>query len=211
MPTAFDQAFQKVKQLVADFRANEKFYLSPAYQEQEARRDFQKEAIRCKVRLRINGRCHFKTETLASHGCHSVERQQGHRIEIGRNPSRSWNQRLAQASPAAGEARFYFPQTPPRRVCGRLLLARLPVALSKQVLRSGTSVGANYREASRGRSKAEFISKIGDCLKEIEETEYWLELLVDSGCVSADKMADLLDETRQLIAIFTTIDKNSKS
>jgi four helix bundle protein len=82
--------------------------------------------------------------------------------------------------------------------------------LGKQVLRSGTSVGANYREASRGRSKAEFISKIGDCLKEIEETDYWLELLVDSGCVSTTKMADLLDETRQLIAIFTTIDKRSK-
>jgi four helix bundle protein len=91
-------------------------------------------------------------------------------------------------------------------------LPRTEVAqvLGKQVLRSGTSVGANYREASRSRSKAEFISKIGDCLKEIEETEYWLELLVDSGCVSASKMADLLDETRQLIAIFTTIDKNSK-
>ena len=83
--------------------------------------------------------------------------------------------------------------------------------LGKQVLRSGTSVGANYREASRGRSKAEFISKIGDCLKEIEETEYWLELLVDSGCVSGTKMNDLLDETRQLIAIFTTIDKHSKN
>ena len=82
--------------------------------------------------------------------------------------------------------------------------------LGKQVLRSGTSVGANYREASRGRSKAEFISKIGDCLKEIEETEYWLELLVDSGCVPSEKMAELLDETRQLIAIFTTIDKRSK-
>jgi four helix bundle protein len=82
--------------------------------------------------------------------------------------------------------------------------------LGKQVLRSGTSVGANYREASRGRSKAEFISKIGDCLKEIEETEYWLELLVDSGCVVESKMSGLLDETRQLIAIFTTIDKNSK-
>ena len=91
-------------------------------------------------------------------------------------------------------------------------LPRTEVAqvLGKQVLRSGTSVGANYREASRSRSKAEFISKIGDCLKEIEETEYWLELLVDSGCVIASKMADLLDETRQLIAIFTTIDKNSK-
>jgi four helix bundle protein len=87
-----------------------------------------------------------------------------------------------------------------------------PVAqvLGKQVLRSGTSVGANYREASRGRSKAEFISQIGDCLKEIEETEYWLELLVESDCVTPTQMADLLDETRQLIAIFTTIDKRSK-
>src|SRR5437762_8374351 len=65
--------------------------------------------------------------------------------------------------------------------------------LGKQVLRSGTSVGANYREASRGRSRAEFISKIGDCLKEIEETDYWLELLVESGCVSEAKMAELLD------------------
>lgn len=83
--------------------------------------------------------------------------------------------------------------------------------LGRQVLRSGTAVAANYREASRGRSKAEFIAKIGDCLKEIEETEYWLELLVDSGCLAAAKLADLLDETRQLIAIFTTIDKSSKA
>ncbi len=96
------------------------------------------------------------------------------------------------------------------------LYSRLPrtdtvaQVLGKQVLRSGTSVGANYREASRGRSKAEFTSKIGDCLKEIEETEYWLELLIDGGCVAREKMAGLLDETRQLLAIFTTIDKNSK-
>ena len=83
--------------------------------------------------------------------------------------------------------------------------------LGKQVLRSGTSVGANCREASRGPSKTEFISKIGDCLKEIDETEYWLELLVDSGCVASAQLADLLDETRQLIAIFTTIDKRSKT
>ena len=82
--------------------------------------------------------------------------------------------------------------------------------LGKQVLRSGTSVGANYREASRARSKAEFVSKIGDCLKEIDETEYWLELIVDSGCVSANRMTELLDEARQLIAILTTIDKNAK-
>jgi len=97
------------------------------------------------------------------------------------------------------------------RMCSKLPKAdTVAQVLGKQVLRSGTSVGANYREASRGRSKAEFISKIGDSLKEIEETEYWLELLVESGCLSARTMSDLLDETRQLIAIFTTIDKNSK-
>ncbi len=83
--------------------------------------------------------------------------------------------------------------------------------LGRQVLRSATSVGANYREAGRGRSKAEFIAKIGDSLKEIEETEYWLELLVDSGCVLAVRMANLLDEAHQLNAIFTAIDKRSRS
>src|SRR6202050_1074359 len=66
--------------------------------------------------------------------------------------------------------------------------AAVAQVLGKQVLPSGTSVGANYREASRGRSKAEFISKIGDCLREIEETEYWLELLVDSRRVSSGKI-----------------------
>jgi four helix bundle protein len=83
--------------------------------------------------------------------------------------------------------------------------------LGRQVLRSGTSVGANYREASRSRSKAEFTAKTGDSLKEIEETAYWLELLVSSGCVSQRKMADLLGETRQLTAIFATINKRSKN
>lgn len=82
--------------------------------------------------------------------------------------------------------------------------------LGKQVLRSGTSVGANYREASRARSKSEFISKVGDSLKEIDETEYWLELLVESGCVSPAKMTNLLKETDELIAILTTISKNAK-
>ena len=130
MSTAFDFAFRRVKELVAIFKASAKFYLSQAYQEQEARRDFQKRSIRCKLRLKINGRCLFKTRKVASHGSHSVEGQQGHRIKIGLNPSRARNQRLAQASPAAGKTRFYFPQTPARRVCGRLLLAWLPVALS---------------------------------------------------------------------------------
>ena len=82
--------------------------------------------------------------------------------------------------------------------------------LGKQVLRSGTSVGANYREAHRSRSKSEFIAKIGDCLKELDETAYWLELLTESGIVHPPKLASLQDETNQLLAILTTISKNTK-
>jgi len=82
--------------------------------------------------------------------------------------------------------------------------------LGKQVLRSGTSIGANYREAYRGRSKPEFIAKCGDCLKELEETAYWLELLVAAGIVSARKLAPLRQEIDELTAIFVTIIKRAK-
>lgn len=82
--------------------------------------------------------------------------------------------------------------------------------LGKQVLRSGTSVGANYREAFRGRSKAEFIAKCGDSLRELEETAYWLELLVDANIVSPDKLSRVRQECDELIAIFVTILKRSK-
>ena len=83
--------------------------------------------------------------------------------------------------------------------------------LGKQVLRSGTSVGANYREARRARSKPEFIAKVGDCLKELDETAYWLELLTESGIVPTAKLASIQDETNQLLSILTTISKNSKN
>ena len=76
--------------------------------------------------------------------------------------------------------------------------------LGRQVLRSGTSVGANYREAYRARSKSEFISKMGDCLKELEETELLARTAGDSITVSSRKMAALLRETNELLAIFTT-------
>ena len=82
--------------------------------------------------------------------------------------------------------------------------------LGKQVLRSATSVGANYREAYRGRSKAEFISKCGDSLRELEETAYWLELLVDGKIVPAERVSALRQECDELIAIFVTILKRSK-
>jgi four helix bundle protein len=82
--------------------------------------------------------------------------------------------------------------------------------IGKQLLRSGTSVGANYLEACRSRSDAEFVAKIGDCLKELDETAYWLELVVGAEIVPEAKMADLLDETNQLLAVFTAISKNTK-
>ena len=82
--------------------------------------------------------------------------------------------------------------------------------IGKQVLRSGTSVGANYREAYRARSNAEFIAKCGISLQELEETAYWLELLVDAEIVPSAKLTSLLDETNQLTAIITTIVKKCK-
>lgn len=82
--------------------------------------------------------------------------------------------------------------------------------LGRQVLRSGTSVGANYREAHRAHSKAEFVAKCGDCLKEIEETGYWLELLVDGGLVPAKKLEALRMESDELTAIFVTIIKRAR-
>jgi four helix bundle protein len=82
--------------------------------------------------------------------------------------------------------------------------------LGKQLLRSGTSIGANYREASRGRSKPEFIAKVGDSLREAAETEYWLELLTDSRCIDIGVASPLLNEAGQLIAILTTINRKAK-
>jgi four helix bundle protein len=82
--------------------------------------------------------------------------------------------------------------------------------LGKQVLRSGISVGANYREAYRARSKAEFVAKCGDSLRELEETAYWLELLVDGKIVAPESLSALRQECDELIAIFVTILQRSK-
>lgn len=82
--------------------------------------------------------------------------------------------------------------------------------LGKQVLRSGTSVGAQYREATRARSSAEFISKIESALQELEETIYWLELLADGGIVQQRKLGPLLREAEELTAIFVASAKTAK-
>jgi four helix bundle protein len=82
--------------------------------------------------------------------------------------------------------------------------------MGKQVLRSGTSVGAHYGEAQRAKSDADFISKVEGSLQELDETAYWLELLRDSGMASAEKLHPLLKETDERIAIFVTIVKKVK-
>jgi four helix bundle protein len=83
--------------------------------------------------------------------------------------------------------------------------------IGKQLLRSGTSVGANYREACRARSDSEFIAKLGICLQELDETAYWLELLEEAKIIKPSLLVDLHDETNQQIALLTTISKNRKA
>lgn len=77
--------------------------------------------------------------------------------------------------------------------------------LGRQVLRSGTAVGANCREARRARSDAEFVAKMGACLKELEESDYWLELLADAKVLPASRLVEIIAETRELAAIFFSI------
>jgi four helix bundle protein len=73
--------------------------------------------------------------------------------------------------------------------------------IGRQLLRSGTSVGANYRAACRGRSPAEFIAKMGIVEEECDECIYWMEILAESGLMSADRIADLMSEANELLAI----------
>ncbi|MBM3335018.1 four helix bundle protein [Candidatus Sumerlaeota bacterium] len=91
-------------------------------------------------------------------------------------------------------------------------LPRAPEAqiLGKQMLRSGTSAGAHYREAFRARSPAEFISKIEAGLQELEETIYWFELLVEVGIVKEGRLVDLRKEAEELTAILVASVKTAK-
>lgn len=83
--------------------------------------------------------------------------------------------------------------------------------IGKQVLRSGTSVGAHYREARRAKSDADFVSKMEGGLQELDETAYWLELLGESGITKPDRLKPLQDEVEELIAIFVTMVRKVKS
>lgn len=82
--------------------------------------------------------------------------------------------------------------------------------IGRQFLRSGTAPGAHYREACRARSSAEFISKIETALQELEETDYWLELLAAASIVPVARIQPLRAEGRELNAIFTASAKTAK-
>ena len=82
--------------------------------------------------------------------------------------------------------------------------------LARQLLRSATSIGANYREANRGVSRADFANKIGTVHKEAAETQYWLELLIESGIARNQAASQALQEATELLAIFTAIGKKLK-
>ncbi|MBI5060414.1 four helix bundle protein [candidate division KSB1 bacterium] len=83
--------------------------------------------------------------------------------------------------------------------------------LGKQVLRSGTAVGAVYAESCRARSNADFVSKVELAMQELEESRYWLELLVEAGEVTAKKLAALTAEADELMAIFVSMVKRTKA
>lgn len=97
------------------------------------------------------------------------------------------------------------------------MYARLPKAntiaqvLGKQLLRSGTSVAANFREASRARSDAEFVAKLGIVEQELDETLLWLEFLVEGGVVPRERTQALMDEAEQLIRVVVSALRKTKA
>lgn len=81
--------------------------------------------------------------------------------------------------------------------------------MAGQIVRSGTSVAANYRAAGKGRSKAEFIAKLGVAEEEADETQFWLEMIIESGTMPATRLQPLLVEARELTAIIAASRKTA--
>jgi len=82
--------------------------------------------------------------------------------------------------------------------------------IGRQILRSGTSIGANYRAAARARSRAEFVAKLGIVLEEADETVFWLELMRDAAIFPDGKIGDLVAEANELVSIFVTSIRTAK-
>ncbi len=92
----------------------------------------------------------------------------------------------------------------------RLPNSRAGGVIQNQIVKSGTSVGANYREANRGVSRSDFKYKISTCEKEASETQYWLEIIIEAKWLPAEQVQPDLKECSELLAIFTSIGKNTK-
>jgi len=82
--------------------------------------------------------------------------------------------------------------------------------IKNQITKSGTSIGANYREANRARSRADFKNKIRICESEASETQYWIELILETGWVGKEEIKAEYDECSELLAIFTSVGRNLK-
>jgi len=82
--------------------------------------------------------------------------------------------------------------------------------LGRQLLRSATSVGANYRSACRAQSKRDFISKVAIAIEEADESLYWLEMIVEAGLLSEKRLADLMKEGNEIVAILTASSRTAK-
>ena len=88
--------------------------------------------------------------------------------------------------------------------------SRIAEVIGKQLLRCGTSVGANYRASCRAKSQADFIAKMGIVEEEADETIYWIELLIETGLVEKHLVANLLDEANQIISIIVSSIKTAR-
>lgn len=96
------------------------------------------------------------------------------------------------------------------RLCRSLPPSQEQRIITRQLLRSATSVGANYRAVCRARSTADFISKLGIVLEEADESLFWLELLVDAGIAHRDRITVLLKEANELVSIFVASLRTAK-
>lgn len=90
------------------------------------------------------------------------------------------------------------------KLCNEIPGNKTGNTICNQIIRSGTSVGANYRAAIRSRSKAEFISKLNIVQEEADETLYWLELLLEAKLMDEKYLSDIMKETNELVSIFTS-------
>ncbi len=96
------------------------------------------------------------------------------------------------------------------RLCRTLPRSSESTIISRQLMRSATSVGANYRAVCRARSTPDFVSKLGVVLEEADESLFWIDLLVDAGVTSKDNIGMLRAEANELVAIFVTSLRTAK-